>query len=532
VIASKKERKKSLLLIFTLLVTAFSFSQNTRFENADRDYKKSIEFEAVNIDSAFFYVEKAYSVLTQKDTTNTLYTDIINQYGHVYFKQKEYTKAYNSFQRCYDLSLNNGREEKAYRVKVNMAACQKQLNNTENALRDFLDVASYYEKTNPSALTLGITYYNIAGLYFINEQHEFASKYFLKSKPFFKDRKNLLLQLQGDLISNYNAYDTNKSLALIKEIKSTTVLDSLPISLGAMLYNNMAQTYMRIEQYDTSLTHTKKALEIKKKGHMKEGIAIQYNNVGDVYIKTNQPKLAIKYLDTALQNAVTNRQKFQILKNLQKAHKNNNDLEKSLEYANTYIQLKDSLNVVLTQKEIVELGLKYESKQKDEFIDKLKNLSVIYKILIALILISSIILLLNLFVKNKKITTEVKKLQKDLDDLKEDTLKEKGKLKNEIIHLKSKAILNSDDILYVKSDGHYVEYYTQAKTYPEIDRNTLSHVLETLPSSNFVRIHKSFLVNIYRIKIIKSTKIMLDNGVWINLSRTYKQQLKDKLKEG
>ena len=98
---------------------------------------------------------------------------------------------------------------------------------------------------------------------------------------------------------------------------------------------------------------------------------------------------------------------------------------------------------------------------------------------------------------------------------------------NELIHLKSKAILNSREILYIKSDGHYVEYYLDSKSKPEIDRNSLNKVAVILPSDTFTRIHKSYIVNIHRIKIINSTKVMLDNGVWINLSRTYKQQLKD-----
>ena len=47
----------------------------------------------------------------------------------------------------------------------------------------------------------------------------------------------------------------------------------------------------------------------------------------------------------------------------------------------------------------------------------------------------------------------------------------------------------------------------------------------------FVRVHRSYIVNIYKIKIINSTKLMLDEGTWINLSRTYKKQLKELLKK-
>ncbi len=130
----------------------------------------------------------------------------------------------------------------------------------------------------------------------------------------------------------------------------------------------------------------------------------------------------------------------------------------------------------------------------------------------------------------QELEAEVIQLQEKLDALK--NKKQDMVLVNELIHLKSKAILNSADILYVKSDGHYVEYHLDTKEKPEIDRNSLTEVLQQLPSSSFVRTHKSYIVNIYRIKIINSTKLMLDNGIWLNLSRTYKQQLKDRLHHG
>lgn len=116
---------------------------------------------------------------------------------------------------------------------------------------------------------------------------------------------------------------------------------------------------------------------------------------------------------------------------------------------------------------------------------------------------------------------------KNLKELSYNLTKKLNTKSNPTILLKSKAILKTEDIQYIKSDGHYVEYFIDNKDKPEIDRNSLTEVLRILPNTSFIRIHKSYIVNIYRIKIVKSTKVMLDNGVWINLSRTYKQQLKD-----
>ncbi len=519
--------KKLLTFLIIILITKNTFSQNNHFEIAKKNYEKSIEFESKNIDSSFSYIKKAYTLLKTKDTISSTFTDILNQYGRVYFHKKEYTKSYNYFNRCYNISKFSGKEIDAYKVKVNMALCQRQLNNSKKALEDLFEVISYFEEKDKTNINLGKTYVNVADLYLLNKHHKRAETYYQKSQSFFKDKKNIYTQLQGNRIANFNAYNTNKSLEIINEIEKTIKLDSMPVYVSAPVYNSMAQTMVKTGDYKKGLAYTLKCLAVKKKGGLKIGLAIQYNNIGDIYIKDEDYSSAIIYLDSALQNAATHRQKFQILKNLQKAHKGNNDFKKSLEYSNAYISLKDSLNEVLTQKKIVELGIKYETKEKERFIDKLENLSIVYKILILFILVFGVFISRNLFLKNKTIKTEFDLLQKELNIFKEEKSKKELIINNEIIQLKSKAILNSTDILYIKSDGHYVEYFIDNKTNPEIDRNSLNEVLKTLPSNSFIRIHKSFIVNIYRIKIINSTKVMLDNGVWINLSRTYKQQLKD-----
>lgn len=42
-------------------------------------------------------------------------------------------------------------------------------------------------------------------------------------------------------------------------------------------------------------------------------------------------------------------------------------------------------------------------------------------------------------------------------------------------------------------------------------RNKFSEIIKTLPISNFVRIHKSHIVNIAYIKVINATKKLIDN---------------------
>ncbi|MGJ8592543.1 MAG: LytTR family transcriptional regulator DNA-binding domain-containing protein [Aquaticitalea sp.] len=516
-----------LSLIASFLLHFTSTAQNTILKKAVDHYEKAVDFEGKNIDSSFVYTEKAYQLLKPNDTLNSTFSDVLNQYGRIYFFKKDYQKAYGYFKRCYDISIATNQEENANKVKVNMAVCQRQLNNNKVALEDLFDVANYYERTNSSDINLGKTYVNIADLYMLNKQHEFAETYYKKSTSFFEPDSHIFVQLQSNRIANFNSFDTDKSMEIITAVEATTQMDSLPVSVSAPLINSIAQTMVRTGNYEKGINYTLKGLEIKKKSGLTKAIAVQYNNMGDIYIKTKNYPLAITYLDSALETSATHRQQFQILSNLKKAHKGNNNLEQSLKYAEQYIALKDSLNEVLTQKEIAELGIKYQTKEQHKFIDKLQSLSLIYKFVIGFVLLLAIVIVYRLFNKNSRIKSEVQTLQDELAHFKELHQQRLAATASELIHLKSKAVLDSNSILYVKSDGHYVEYHLDSKAIPEVDRNKLSEVLKQLPTESFVRIHNSYIVNIQHIKIINSTKIMLSNGAWINLSRTYKQKLKD-----
>jgi hypothetical protein len=90
------------------------------------------------------------------------------------------------------------------------------------------------------------------------------------------------------------------------------------------------------------------------------------------------------------------------------------------------------------------------------------------------------------------------------------------------ITLKSKAVIPVNNILYVASDGHYLDIYLTTKTTPETDRNNLKDLHASLPQHLFVQIHRKYLVNTSHVKHYNSKSITLKNGTRLSLSRTYK----------
>ena len=64
-----------------------------------------------------------------------------------------------------------------------------------------------------------------------------------------------------------------------------------------------------------------------------------------------------------------------------------------------------------------------------------------------------------------------------------------------------------DELYYVEAQGNQVKFVTEYSTFKITQ--TFSSVLELLPASQFVRTHRSFAVNIGKISIIESYRILL-----------------------
>ncbi len=67
----------------------------------------------------------------------------------------------------------------------------------------------------------------------------------------------------------------------------------------------------------------------------------------------------------------------------------------------------------------------------------------------------------------------------------------------------------TDDITHVESMKDYVKIYLTTATKPVLTKSTLKAIEEKLPSHHFLRVHKSFLVNVDKIQSIRSQTIFI-----------------------
>ena len=108
---------------------------------------------------------------------------------------------------------------------------------------------------------------------------------------------------------------------------------------------------------------------------------------------------------------------------------------------------------------------------------------------------------------------------------------EKSVLKNDFIFVRSdrKMIkINFDEIRYVESLSDYIKIHSADKTITT--RETISNIETKLPAKNFLRIHRSYIVNLKKMNSYTNEFVEIGKNA-IPISRTYKENVLKKLTE-
>ena len=107
---------------------------------------------------------------------------------------------------------------------------------------------------------------------------------------------------------------------------------------------------------------------------------------------------------------------------------------------------------------------------------------------------------------------------------------EDSQITNDSFFIKNKGSflkINFRDILYLKSSHVYVELFLKNGE-KFLVRRSLNSILKKL-DTNFVRVHRSFVVNIKHVTEVKNTSLMVSENE-ISIGKTFKQDLISRIK--
>lgn len=83
-----------------------------------------------------------------------------------------------------------------------------------------------------------------------------------------------------------------------------------------------------------------------------------------------------------------------------------------------------------------------------------------------------------------------------------------------------------NDILYLEKDGNYITVYLKDKQI--LIRENMGDIFDLVPSAEFMRVHKSFIVAIKHITMIEVHQLII-NGAKIPIGSTYREPLRARL---
>jgi two-component system, LytTR family, response regulator len=85
-----------------------------------------------------------------------------------------------------------------------------------------------------------------------------------------------------------------------------------------------------------------------------------------------------------------------------------------------------------------------------------------------------------------------------------------------------------DDLLYVQSDGNYLTF--REKICKTLTRMTMTEAMESLPKNKFMRVHKSYLVNLNHILKVERHQISVTDDIFVPIAASYHGELMEALK--
>lgn len=369
--------------------------------------------------------------------------------------------------------LASGKDIDAANILYRIGVIYARTANYRNALAKLQEAYEIYNKHN-DLKGLGDVNIALGNIFYYQDNYSKSLEYYkesLEKRKMLGDTSGTGISL-SNMATIYEAMgDTIKAIRVLKEAESILQETSNLYALG-QTHNNLGTLYYNMGSYDTAMYYYKQTLEqFTQLG--REGLkAILLNNMALIETERENYESARKKLLQALE--ISQRLQLQefrkeVLFNLNDLFLRQNEFKKAYFYFRDYYTLKDSLDDVERERNIMELQMQYEDEQrllkqqKQEELNRhlaernrLKSYILISVIVLSLIII---LLLYRNFRSNKKSNALLRKKNKEIGKQKD--LLEKAIHELKISQQQNVEILEAiPDIYFVIDEkGRFINYH-------------------------------------------------------------------------
>ncbi len=124
----------------------------------------------------------------------------------------------------------------------------------------------------------------------------------------------------------------------------------------------------------------------------------------------------------------------------------------------------------------------------------------------------------------------VMKVQKTEKPIQENSNVVKNELISSIFVKSDKKLIkvSFDEIKYIEAYGNYIKIFTDTMI---LTPNTLSYIIDKVPKKDFIRIHKSYVININLLKLIDGNRLVLNDNTTLPIGKSYRKLVLDRIEE-
>ena len=83
------------------------------------------------------------------------------------------------------------------------------------------------------------------------------------------------------------------------------------------------------------------------------------------------------------------------------------------------------------------------------------------------------------------------------------------------------------DILYVEGMSEYLKIHVEGQPKPLIILLSMKKMEERLPVSSFMRIHRSYIINLKKIQEVNKNRVIMDSETYLPIGDLYREKFQD-----
>jgi len=309
--------------------------------------------------------------------------------GLIYSDEGNYDNALKYLQTALNIFKENNDKIGTSGCYVNIGNIYHKKGADDKALDCFINALKIDESLGDLS-DMSVCYLNVGIIYSNQGNNDKAIEYYHKSLEISEKIGD-----QYGIATCYNniggIYRTQNNVKKAIEYyqKSLKIHEALGDKLGiASCYNNIGGSYKYFGNYEKALEYYQKSLKIKEELKDKNGIALVYGNIANLYItitdstrlNENQKKeYLLKAIDYATKALILGKEINALPKeneasmHLLMAYKRMGNYKKALEFAEKYIETRDSLFSSEKTKALAEMVTKYEAEKKQLQVEKLQK---------------------------------------------------------------------------------------------------------------------------------------------------------------